>query len=1324
MRGVWDEYKAEMASNTADPPSQTLGLQQPLTLFYTHLHDAIREELGVIMNLASDFLSRDSSGSVEYVSAVSILRKKNQFLENVYKYHSTIEDEVLYPALEAKIKNVTLAYSVEHEDEEYLLEGLSALLAQASVIGHTDGDCDTSGDGHGRDNIRKEDIEAFVHGLARKVEEVNTTLRKHLDKEEEQLLPLFRDQFTIQEQSELVVQFMCCIPVSDMTRMLKWLFRRLDGGQRLGLVEQVKGCIRDPLLKEIMVHMWLAWQQEQRSFSGKAATSSRGGQVRMCCAGDARRKSLAHKEDVAQGVMPLKNVMYFHEAIRSAMRSFAEETKSLLNEKNELVGGVGPASQQDHLRALAERHRFIKSVCHFHAISEDDILFPLLRDVIEGSSDPAMDGAKELDFLSHHCEEDHVAETARFEALGRLLGDVRACARRGAKELSDLMGELAGTAEKLSKSMIEHMAQEESDVFPTLMKILCPVEQRRMVWKLVQAMPLRLLERFMPWIGKKISEKEMEVWLSDMNEVASDTGEGSSERPLVELLSRWAHRTLEGDGEAESDNPAAFPITTCGPQVEEEVGLPVDYRRPKRIRVEAAGGRAVESHGVRDPAAAAQHCPAETPDAHNDGPIALVNPIDHIFQFHKALRSELKDLEKASLALQRAAASASAWSSEEEEEETSIESPGSVSLIRMISELQARFQFLRGIYKAHSRAEDDIVFPALESKEKLSNVSHAYSLDHKQEEELMEDVSAVVSEIESCVAGRELTRLRLSTSKLSKMCAAIRASLETHVRAEEKELWPLFTEHFTIQEQEELVGMIIGQTGAEVLQVMLSWVTKAMTEDESSAMMMSLKTASKSTAFENWLDAHATSKDNSKKADGGLAGVDGTRDAAAGLTNLSPKDALQEHRAILAEVAAYLSKNNMFPVGGSGPISDQQKGPVNSLESEPASLDATRYRPGWQEIFRMNQKHLQAAVRRVSADDSLEPQRKAYLIQHLMASRYIVAQQRRNPALGTPPSVASNLSFETHFGPGCSTGGSIPGGQAAPGMEGAGLTPGEDASAAPPDSKSFHNAEKGILGCKHYARKAMLVAPCCDKEVVCRLCHDDLLDHKMDRYQVKEMKCMECGMRQSIAQTCSGCKTELAKYYCSICHLLDDDPDKDIYHCPFCNFCRRGKGLGKDSFHCMACNCCMSLELRKHDCSDNALSGTCPVCSERLFESSTPVKALPCGHFMHSLCFGAYVKYSYTCPICYKSLGDMAVYWRMLDAILASDRQQMPKDLPLLQSTQKVRCNDCESVSNVPFHFVCWMTDRTTQRAPHLTPSLGLFLRCTTNVHAAATTQQ
>lgn len=47
---------------------------------------------------------------------------------------------------------------------------------------------------------------------------------------------------------------------------------------------------------------------------------------------------------------------------------------------------------------------------------------------------------------------------------------------------------------------------------------------------------------------------------------------------------------------------------------------------------------------------------------------------------------------------------------------------------------------------------------------------------------------------------------------------------------------------------------------------------------------------------------------------------------------------------------------------------------------------------------------------------------------------------------------------------------------------------------------------------------------------------------------------------------------------------------------------------------------------------------------------------LPCGHFMHSSCFAAYTRYNYTCPICSKSIGDMSVYFQMLDSLLSSER--------------------------------------------------------------------
>ena len=41
------------------------------------------------------------------------------------------------------------------------------------------------------------------------------------------------------------------------------------------------------------------------------------------------------------------------------------------------------------------------------------------------------------------------------------------------------------------------------------------------------------------------------------------------------------------------------------------------------------------------------------------------------------------------------------------------------------------------------------------------------------------------------------------------------------------------------------------------------------------------------------------------------------------------------------------------------------------------------------------------------------------------------------------------------------------------------------------------------------------------------------------------------------AAACASCGASMARYYCSICHLFDDEPGRHIYHCPFCNFCRQ-----------------------------------------------------------------------------------------------------------------------------------------------------------------------
>lgn len=106
----------------------------------------------------------------------------------------------------------------------------------------------------------------------------------------------------------------------------------------------------------------------------------------------------------------------------------------------------------------------------------------------------------------------------------------------------------------------------------------------------------------------------------------------------------------------------------------------------------------------------------------------------------------------------------------------------------------------------------------------------------------------------------------------------------------------------------------------------------------------------------------------------------------------------------------------------------------------------------------------------------------------------------------------------------------------------------------------------------------------------------------------------------------------------------------------------------------MTCNCCLGMKLVNHKCLEKSLETNCPICCEFLFTSSEAVRALPCGHYMHSACFQvckslslslvkpkctfialnrntccfsghfqAYTCSHYTCPICGKSLGDMAV---------------------------------------------------------------------------------
>ena len=225
-------------------------------------------------------------------------------------------------------------------------------------------------------------------------------------------------------------------------------------------------------------------------------------------------------------------------------------------------------------------------------------------------------------------------------------------------------------------------------------------------------------------------------------------------------------------------------------------------------------------------------------------------PIDNIFKFHKAISKDLEFLDNESVNL------------------------GDCN-DTFFRKFCGRFHLLWGLYKAHSNAEDDIVFPALESKETLHNVSHSYTLDHKQEEELFEGISTALSKLtnvrrdlngkKNCNDSNwimphtsdinDTMRMNIElATKLQGMCRSIRVTLDQHIFREESELLPLFHTYFSVEEQDKIVGRIIGTTGAEVLQSMLPWVTSALTQEEQNKMMDTLKQATRNTMFSDWLN--------------------------------------------------------------------------------------------------------------------------------------------------------------------------------------------------------------------------------------------------------------------------------------------------------------------------------------------------------------------------------------------------------------------------------------------------------------------------------------
>lgn len=65
----------------------------PINFFYSHFHNSIRNELDTLSQCMSDLSTAPQENIHE---RLTVLKNRYRFLEQVYKYHSSVEDEVAF----------------------------------------------------------------------------------------------------------------------------------------------------------------------------------------------------------------------------------------------------------------------------------------------------------------------------------------------------------------------------------------------------------------------------------------------------------------------------------------------------------------------------------------------------------------------------------------------------------------------------------------------------------------------------------------------------------------------------------------------------------------------------------------------------------------------------------------------------------------------------------------------------------------------------------------------------------------------------------------------------------------------------------------------------------------------------------------------------------------------------------------------------------------------------------------------------------------------------------------------------------------------------
>jgi zinc finger-like protein len=129
------------------------------------------------------------------------------------------------------------------------------------------------------------------------------------------------------------------------------------------------------------------------------------------------------------------------------------------------------------------------------SIAEDQVIFPAVNDQVS-------------------FEQEHAEEERRFNKFRCLIEQIQITGARSTAV--DFYSELCSQADQIMEKIERHFKNEETKVLPQARIHFSSEKQRELLYKSLCVIPLKLLERVLPWFVSKLNDQDAEAFLQNM----------------------------------------------------------------------------------------------------------------------------------------------------------------------------------------------------------------------------------------------------------------------------------------------------------------------------------------------------------------------------------------------------------------------------------------------------------------------------------------------------------------------------------------------------------------------------------------------------------------------------------------------------------------------------------------------------------------------------------------------------------------------------------------------------------------------------------------